>query len=137
MRLGAFLFAAGLSAAVATTATAQPQPQPKPSAAPARPHRSDQCFSLDFVDGISSDDRRTAFLSVGPSDMYKLDVAPGCMDLDWPMTPKRIISKMGQHGDICDFTDIVIVVGHHRCFVTGMHKMNPAEIDAWRHKGKH
>jgi hypothetical protein len=134
MRTGAFLFAAGISAvAVAAAAFAQP----KPSSAPARPHNKSVCFSLSFVDGISADDNRTAYVHVGPSDMYKLDVAPGCQNLDWPMTPKRLGTKNGPEGDICDYTDIVLFVGgHERCFVTGMHKMTKAEIDAWSHKGK-
>jgi hypothetical protein len=132
MRSGACLFAAALSAAIAATAAAQP----KPSSAPPAPSHRSECFSLDFVDGISSDDRRVAYIRVGPSDMFKVDMMPGCLDLDWPMTPKKIISKTGREGDICDYTDLIIVVGHHRCFASGMHKMTPAEIEAWRHPPK-
>ena len=61
-----------------------------------------------------------------------------CMNLDWPMTPKRLIDKMGAGGDICDAADMVLIVGRNeRCYVSGLHKMTPAEIQAWRNKGKH
>jgi hypothetical protein len=137
MRVGAFLVAASLSAGmicIAATVAATAQP----AASSARPHRADSCISPEFIDGISADDTHTAYLSVGPSDMYRLDMMGPCLNLDWPMTPKRLVDKMGSHGDICDAHDMVLIVGgHQRCYVSSMHKMTPAEIDAWRHKGKH
>jgi hypothetical protein len=134
MRLIGFLFTAGLTAAAALSgpATAQPSGAPPHSGRPGQ-----SCISPEFIDGISADDTRTAYLSVGPSDMYRLDMMGPCMNLDWPMTPKKLVNKMG-FGDICDGRDMVLIVGRNeRCYVNAMHKMTPAEIAAWRHKGKH
>lgn len=133
MRVVAFLSAAGTAAALLCTAAAA---APPPSGAPARSHR-DNCISPAFIDGISASDTRTAYLSVGPSDLYRLDMMGPCMNLDWPMTPKRLVDKMGAGGDICDATDMVLIVGRdERCYVSGLHKMTPAEIQAWR-QSKH
>jgi hypothetical protein len=130
MRLHGLLFAFGLCAAAALSGPAGAQP-----AGPA-PHARQSCISPEFIDGISATDTRTAYLSVGPSDMYRLDMMGPCMNLDWPMTPKKLINKMGS-GDICDGHDMVLIVGEHqRCYVSSMHKMSPAEIAAWR-KSKH
>lgn len=133
MRIAALLFVAGSAAALVGAAAAAP-----PSGAPARGHHRDSCISPDFIDGISATDTRTAYLSVGPSDVYRLNMMGPCMNLDWPMTPKRLVDKMGAGGDICDATDMVLIVGRgERCYVGGMHKMSPAEIQAWRNRGKH
>jgi hypothetical protein len=135
MRVVAFLSAAGTAAAFAFTAAAG---APQSSGAPARGAHLDSCISPAFIDGISASDTHTAYLSVGPSDTYRLDMMGPCMNLDWPMTPKRLIDKMGAGGDICDATDMVLIVGRNeRCYVSGLHKMTPAEIQAWRNKGKH
>jgi Family of unknown function (DUF6491) len=131
-RPGTVLLLALMSASVA--ASAQP-----PAQAPASGHppRRDACFSPEFIDGISADNTRTAFLRVGPSDMYQLDMMGPCMNLDWPMTPKRLVNKTGG-GDVCDGHDMVLIVGRNqRCYVSAMHKMTPAEIAAWRNRGKH
>jgi hypothetical protein len=135
MRVVACLSVAGTAAVLLCTAAGA---APQPSGAPARsPHR-DSCISPAFIDGISATDTRTAYLSVGPSDLYRLDMMGPCMNLDWPMTPKRLIDKMGAGGDMCDATDMVLIVGRdERCYVSGLHKMTPAEILAWRNKGKH
>ena len=134
MRVGACLSAAGTAAvlvSVAAVAAAQPSRPP-------RAHRADTCFSPTFIDGISAPNEHTAYLSVGPSDMYRLEMMGPCMNLDWPMTPKRLINKNGPGGDICDAEDMVLIVGRQeRCYVSAMHKMTPAEIQAWRHSGKH
>jgi hypothetical protein len=79
MRVVAFLSAAGTAAALACTAAAA---APQPSGAPTRGHPSDSCISPAFIDGISASDTRTAYLSVGPSDMYQLDMMGPCMNLD-------------------------------------------------------
>ena len=127
MRPGDLLFAFGLAAAAALSGAATAQP---PGPAPHAPRQS--CISPAFIDGISATDTRTAYLSVGPGDMYRLDMMGPCMNLDWPMTPKKLINKMGS-GDICDGRDMVLIVGEHqRCYVNAMHKMTPAEIAAWR-----
>jgi hypothetical protein len=132
MRVVACLSAA-LAAAFACTAAAAP-----PSSAPPRGHRADSCISPAFIDGISAPDTHTAYLSVGPSDMYRLDMMGPCLNLDWPMTPKRLVDRMGAGGDICDAHDMVLIVGRdQRCYVSGLHKMTPAEIEAWRNAGKH
>lgn len=135
MRIAALLFAAGSAAALVGAAAATAA---QPSGAPARGRHRDSCISPAFIDGISATDTRTAYLSVGPSDMYRLDMMGPCMNLDWPMTPKRLVDKMGAGGDICDATDMVLIVGRgERCYVSGMHKMSRAEIQAWRSRGKH
>lgn len=124
---GAVLLLASLCASVPASA------QPAASGHPAR----GACISPEFIDGISATDTHTAYLSVGPSDMYRLDMMGPCMNLDWPMTPKKLINKNG-FGDMCDGHDMVLIVGHNqRCYVSAMHKMTKAEIDAWRHQGKH
>ncbi len=130
-KAGTALLLACLS--VSVSASAQPAASPAASGHPAR----GACISPEFIDGISATDTRTAYLSVGPSDMYRLDMMGPCMNLDWPMTPKRLINKMGS-GDMCDGHDMVLIVGRNeRCYVSSMHKMTPAEIAAWRNKGKH
>jgi hypothetical protein len=134
MRPRAFLSAAWTAALACTAAAAMAQP----SGGPQHSRHRDSCISPAFIDGISATDTRTAYLSVGPSDMYRLDMMGPCMNLDWPMTPKRLVDKMGAGGDMCDASDMVLIVGRdQRCYVSGLHKMTPAEIQAWRRSGKH
>jgi hypothetical protein len=129
MRVRAFLSTAAAGAALCGMAAA---PEPPPSGAP---HHRDSCISPAFIDGISASDTHTAYLSVGPSDLYRLDMMGPCMNLDWPMTPKRLVDKMGAGGDICDATDMVLIIGRgERCYVSNLHKMTPAEIQAWRQR---
>lgn len=139
MRIGALLSAAATTAALASALMgAAASAMAQPSGPPQHGRHRDSCISPAFIDGISADNTRTAYLSVGPSDMYRLEMMGPCMNLDWPMTPKRLVDKMGAGGDICDATDMVLIVGRgERCYVSSMHKMTPAEIQAWRHQGKH
>jgi hypothetical protein len=132
MRVRAFLSAALAGAALSGLAAAA---EPQPSGAPPGGHHRDSCISPAFIDGISASDTHTAYLSVGPSDVYRLDMMGPCMNLDWPMTPKRLVDKMGAGGDICDAADMVLIVGHaERCYVSNLHKMTPAEVQAWRQR---
>lgn len=89
---------AGLALTAAVTASAQAQPSSKP----ARVERP--CFSLSDWHGWSSPSRDILYMKVRNKDVYRLDLAHGSSQLNWPGS--HIVSVVRGSDRVCAPIDL-------------------------------
>lgn len=99
--------------------------------APAAP----QCFFASQANGFQADDERTVFVNVGASEVYRLDLAGPCPDVDWRQNIG--IAPRGGGSSICAGFDAELIVpagagGSHRCQVRTVTRLTDAEAQARR-----
>ncbi len=125
----AVLFVAAASAALVAGCTSE--------AEPARASRTaDQCFRPDMVRSFRAVGNDQVYVTVGSRNVYALDTAGACPDVDWSL---RIgIRPRGGGGSwVCQGGDAELVVprpggGVDSCPVTNVRRLGEAEVQAWR-----
>ena len=122
----ALVLAATLALAGGSGTLAAPHAQTDATAA--KPARA--CFNASNIDGYGSNRKRTVDVRVNVRDVYRLQVSPGCPDIDFPLAQIGLVHKGG--GPICDARDVEFVVRAgavpQRCIATSMRKLTPEEI---------
>lgn len=118
-------------AATAGACTADEEARPLVSA------RADQCFNARFVSSFTPAGRDAVDVRVGPNQVYRLDLGPGCLDVDWA----RAVALRSRTGSfICGPADAELVVPAlgarrpDRCNVQDVRRLSEAEIDASRRR---
>jgi hypothetical protein len=121
------------AAAVAVTAGCAPQAgEPGQVAAAGR----DQCFLPSQVAGFSAVDDDTVNVFVGANDVYSLDLAGPCPNVDWSL--QIGIRSTGGGSWVCGGLDAELLVpdvsgmGTNRCMVTNIQKLSPEAAQAAR-----
>lgn len=94
-----------------------------------------QCFFTSQVNGFQADDERTVFVNVGVSDVYRLELAGPCPDVDWSQSIG--IAPRGGGSSVCAGFDAELVVpqasgGTRRCQIRSVAKLSEAEAAARR-----
>ncbi len=122
--------ASGLVLALALSATAAGPPS---GAAAATPYRGPACFWSRNIDSFAAPDDRTLYLRVGVRDVYELRLFAPCLDVDW--TQHLAVRSRGSSW-ICEGRNSNVEIfspspiGHQRCVVDSVRKLNPDEIAA-------
>lgn len=125
MRFWTGLTAAALLAAPAVAQTPEPTP---PAAETGR-----QCFWSNQVNGFATIDDRSVNLRVGVREVYHLEFAGPCPDIDWS---NQIGVSSSGGGQICSGLDAVIVTDGGsgsrpgRCMVRSVRKLTDSEVMA-------
>ncbi len=124
------LFAAGLLAAAVAACTTQGQ-----QTATAGGGRG-QCFLPSQVSGYHPVNDQTVDVLVGANDVYSLDLAGPCPNVDWSM--QIGIRATAGASWVCSGLDAELLVpdpsgmGTNRCMVTNIRQLSPAEAKAVR-----
>lgn len=120
--------ATGLLALSACTTAGRPAAGDQTASAPPR-----SCFSANNVNNYSPVDARTVNISVGVKDVYRLDLASRCPDVDWTT---RIVLAPRNGSTVCSGREATLTIqgpfGHQRCNVRAVTKLSPEEIAALR-----
>jgi hypothetical protein len=123
----------GLGLAMLLTATACTTGDEPRSASTAG--RGDQCFRAASVNSFSPVGRDAVDVRVSAERIYRLDVGPGCFDVDWA---NRVALRSRTGGYICGAADAELIVPslggqrRDRCTVLGVRRLSPEEIEASR-----
>ena len=130
----AFWPALGLSAALAacaaqtqTAASAAAAGTPAAAQVASRPH----CFRPQDVDGFRPGDDRTVYVTVGAGRVFRMQLFAPCPDVNWA---ERVGIEARGSPWICSGLDATIIapssIGPHRCPVTAITELTPAEVKA-------
>jgi hypothetical protein len=124
-----FALALGAGAAVAATASSSNADEAQRSSS----RRGSQCFNARTVTGFQPVNRDQVDITVPGRRTYRLDLGPGCFDIDWA-SRIALISRTGSY--VCGPLDAEIVsrgspIRSH-CFVTGMRQLSDDEVRASR-----
>lgn len=118
-----------IAAGAAVLALASCAPTATPGVAGAR-----QCFFASQANTFQADDARTVFVTVGARDVYRLDLAGPCPDVDW--TQQLAIRPRGG-GSVCAGFDAELIVPQaagstYRCQIRTVTKLTEEEVEARR-----
>ena len=128
--------ALGVSAALAGWAPPNQPATPagaagKPAAARAQTHSHEHCFRRQDIDGWRAGDDRTVYVSVGVRRVFRMELMAACPDVNWA---ERIGIEARGSPWICSGLDATIIapssIGPHRCPVTNIVELTPAEVAA-------
>jgi hypothetical protein len=103
------------------------------------PSSARSCFLPRQVDGFNAVDRDTVNVTIGPRQVYQLELFGTCPDVDF----SQRIGIRSTHGSswVCQGFDAELIVpgpsGVDRCPVTSIRKLSEAEVTALRSKRKH
>jgi hypothetical protein len=121
--------AAGAAAAV-VAGCAQQMPGPGQGAMAGQR----QCFLPSQVTGFSAVNDETVQVFVGVNDVYSLELAGPCQNVDWSM--QIGIQSTGGGSWVCGGMDAELLVpsptGTNRCLVTNIEQLSPAAAKAAR-----
>lgn len=105
-----------------------------------RSRSGDECFNARLVNNFRPVNRDQVDVYVTASRVYRLDLGPGCFDIDWA---DRIALRSRTGSFICGALDAEIVApssfgrGRDRCVVTGLRRLSDAEVLASRGRRRH
>lgn len=93
-----------------------------------------QCFLPSQVNGFNAIDDETVQVFVGVNDVYTLDLAGPCNNVDW--STQIGIRSTGGASWVCQGLDAELLVpgplGTNRCMVTNIQKLSPEAAQAAR-----
>lgn len=101
---------------------------------------NDQCFWARNVTSFAAPDDHTVYVKVNQHDVWRMDLMIACPDVDWNQRV-ALQSSHGAGGSICSPLDAEIIshaagIGHQRCPVKAIRKLNADEIAALPKKAK-
>lgn len=125
------ILAAVLVLAAAACAPQAPAPAPQLAGAPGQ-----QCFHAGSVNGFRDVDDETVDLTVGPNEVYRVQVFGLCPDLD--QVRGVGVRTRGASSWVCQGADMELVVpmsfGPRACPARSLRKLTHAEIAAGRER---
>ena len=93
-----------------------------------------QCFYPTQVTTFNAVDENSVQVFVGPSDVYSLDLAGACPDVDWALNVT--LQSTGGSSWVCGGGDARLLVqgpmGPQSCLVTNIQKLSPEAAQAAR-----
>jgi hypothetical protein len=93
-----------------------------------------QCFLARQANHFDADDDDTAYVHVGVRDIYRLELAGICHNVDWAQ--RIAIRSRSGNSWVCRGHDAELVVpsptGPERCLVTEVAKLSETEVQAYR-----
>jgi hypothetical protein len=93
-----------------------------------------QCFLARQANHFDADDDDTAYVHVGVRDIYRLELAGICHNVDWAQS--IAIRSTSGNSWVCRGHDAELVIpgptGPDRCLVTQVAKLSEAEAQAYR-----
>jgi hypothetical protein len=127
MRIGV----AGL-AALASLGGCMAAEEPHPAGAGAS--RGGQCFNAAAVSSFRPVSRDMVDVEVSRRQVYRLELGPGCLDVDWA---NRVALRSRTGSFVCGPADAELIVPSStgradRCTILGIRRLNEAEIEAAR-----
>jgi hypothetical protein len=123
-----------LALGAAACAPMQTAPTDSPSATATAMSPPRQCFYASQVDNYQAVDQTAVTLRVRGDEIWRLDFAGACPDVDWATQGIALAQPGGISGSICGGQDVDIIapstLGPRRCRVRTVRRLNPEEVAA-------